>query len=189
MWIRKTTFAYGDDPPEILFSDRIFTDHQLIVRLTVFQDFSRNELGGYLWGETEEDGIGLVKTSRHKIYTGEASAFNINLRLPFSIKFQHSSWLTEFLLEIWEWTPLEFIVSQVVEVRESALIFPERSLRVNWYLENQGDNPILLKWGVGGNEWSLLPGQFFSGEKGRNKDLFAKSLLGSQLNFIENWEE
>ncbi len=160
----------------------------LVVECYQLNDTDKTEWIGWV---TKEIQAGInAKEPPIKFYINQKRYIDAGSKFPYKLIVKNNNYsVANIHLKIHEWIPLEFINSQEVQVQDWMLIIPERNLRINWYIENKGDNPIVLKWGSDGNEWKLKPGQFISGERGKNKDLYARSLLGSLLNFIENWEE
>lgn len=124
-----------------------------------------------------------------KIYVNQKRYFTFHNYFPYRLQVKSNNYSAENIhLKIHEWIPLEYINSQVVQgVGDFQGIMPARNHRTNWYLENQGESSLFLKWGINGNEWELKPGKFISGELGKNKALFFKG--ESTCEFIESWEE
>lgn len=131
----------------------------------------------------------LVKIKSESLYGFSAIAIDSNHRYDsYSLEIKLNNVYSQMLLELWEWEPREYLFGDVVNsVSSFQELLPIRKCRTNWYLENQGEYPLVFKWGENGNEWELKPGKYISGESGKNKSLFVKG--ESTCEFIESWEE
>jgi hypothetical protein len=127
-----------------------------------------------------------------KFYGNQKRHFSFDNYFPYKLSLKNNNYSIEKIhIKIHEWIPLEFINSQVVQINgDFQEVLPTRQYRSNWYLENQGENSVVFKWGGNGNEWELKSGKYISGEKdGKSKRLFAKTINTTQLEYIETWEE